>query len=450
LVMEAHELGRKGLAEGLVAVAGHKELREAARVLTLALQKETNAWTLEVLAKGLAAVAGHMQPHEAAQVSAQAASILIRALEKSPIQKSEGGYLTLAAVLAEVTAWMEPREAARVSGKAASILTRALEKESDAAGCRTLVQGLADVAAWMGPREAASMSGKAASILTQALDKETNAHSSSMLAEGLVAVARRLEARQAARVLGQAASILIRSSEKQTDADAPFELAQGLAAVAAPMESREAAHILTLALEKETDAAARKELAHGLAALAARLGREEAVTVCNPGVKILLHAAETEADKKNKQLLEIALATLLSASDNVDAVRVAARVVFASYSGFDAGGLASLLADESRSQVSGRTVAAATLIGLANATPFAAMPALAVASDPLPCRLSTQELVELLKMPTCFGEARKVVLKHLGNRYGRNFANHWEFVHFAQEHHLNLDFKSPPKRWRRP
>jgi hypothetical protein len=53
-------------------------------------------------------------------------------------------------------------------------------------------------------------------------------------------------------------------------------------------------------------------------------------------------------------------------------------------------------------------------------------------------------------MPTCFGEARKVVLKHLGNRYGRVFANHWEFVRYAQEQHLDLDLTSPPKRWRRP
>jgi hypothetical protein len=63
--------------------------------------------------------------------------------------------------------------------------------------------------------------------------------------------------------------------------------------------------------------------------------------------------------------------------------------------------------------------------------------------------LSTQDLVDLLKMPTCFGEARKVVLKHLGNRYGRTFANHWEFVRFAQEQHLDLDLLSPPKRPKR-
>jgi hypothetical protein len=35
-------------------------------------------------------------------------------------------------------------------------------------------------------------------------------------------------------------------------------------------------------------------------------------------------------------------------------------------------------------------------------------------------------------------------------RYGRVFANHWEFVRFAQVQRLDLDLTSPPKRWRRP
>jgi hypothetical protein len=63
-----------------------------------------------------------------------------------------------------------------------------------------------------------------------------------------------------------------------------------------------------------------------------------------------------------------------------------------------------------------------------------------------PCRLSTQQLVELLKMPTCVGEARRVVLDYLGKRYGRCFADQWEFVRFAQQQRLDLDFTSPPKR----
>ena len=53
-------------------------------------------------------------------------------------------------------------------------------------------------------------------------------------------------------------------------------------------------------------------------------------------------------------------------------------------------------------------------------------------------------------MPTWFCKARQVVLKHLGNRYGRRFANHCEFVRDAQEHNLDLDFTTPPKRPARP
>jgi hypothetical protein len=69
-----------------------------------------------------------------------------------------------------------------------------------------------------------------------------------------------------------------------------------------------------------------------------------------------------------------------------------------------------------------------------------------VSAEPFPCRLTTQQLVDLLKMPTCFGAARRVVLDHLGNRYGRRFVNHWAFVRYATEQKLNIDFTTPPQR----
>jgi len=49
-------------------------------------------------------------------------------------------------------------------------------------------------------------------------------------------------------------------------------------------------------------------------------------------------------------------------------------------------------------------------------------------------------------MPTCFGEARRVVLDHLGNRYGWRFDNHWAFVRYARVQGSDLDFTTPPKR----
>ena len=43
-------------------------------------------------------------------------------------------------------------------------------------------------------------------------------------------------------------------------------------------------------------------------------------------------------------------------------------------------------------------------------------------------------------------EARRAVLGQLSRRYGRDFTDHWEFVRFAREQKLDLDFTTPPKR----
>ncbi len=260
---------------------------------------------------------------------------------------------------------------------------------------------------------------------------------------------------------GQAATVFSRALEKETDYSPRNELAQGLVAVAGRMEPAEAARVLTGALEKETNRWVRNELAQGIRIVVGRLSTEEAATVMRPALQTMLQAADTQTDEMERFELAKVVASLLSASDERDASQVAAKLAFAVCSGQEVShtgrgatyypvgidSLDALLASNSRSEVSRRSMEVASFVGLVNVTPFAALPVLPTASEPLPCRLSTQDLVELLKMPTCFGEARKVVLKHLGNRYGRVFANHWEFVRFAQEQRLDLDLTSPPKRW---
>jgi hypothetical protein len=47
-------------------------------------------------------------------------------------------------------------------------------------------------------------------------------------------------------------------------------------------------------------------------------------------------------------------------------------------------------------------------------------------------------------------KSKTVVLKHLRNRYGCCFANHWEFVRFVKEQRLDPDFTTPPQRSARP
>jgi hypothetical protein len=68
------------------------------------------------------------------------------------------------------------------------------------------------------------------------------------------------------------------------------------------------------------------------------------------------------------------------------------------------------------------------------------------AAEPYRGLLSDQELVELLKLPLCVGPARRAVLDQLGWQHQRTFADQWEFVRYAEERKLGLDFTSPPRR----
>src|SRR5262249_26778029 len=108
-------------------------------------------------------------------------------------------------------------------------------------------------------------------------------------------------------------------------------------------------------------------------------------------------------------------------------------------------GLTATLTGDARSL----PVRAAGLVGGVGASerqPLLAPAALVLAREFPPCRLSTPELVELLKHPLCMDQARRVVLDQLETRYRRTFADHWEFVRFAQQQNLGLDFTTPPRR----
>src|SRR5207244_13297744 len=92
------------------------------------------------------------------------------------------------------------------------------------------------------------------------------------------------------------------------------------------------------------------------------------------------------------------------------------------------------------------------LVAIAGATAahaFARNPAIGIpflppAAEPLPCRLDTAALVEVLKHPLCVGKSRRAVLDQLEIRFGRKLIDVWDFVEFAQSQSLKLDFARPP------
>jgi hypothetical protein len=169
-----------------------------------------------------------------------------------------------------------------------------------------------------------------------------------------------------------------------------------------------AARILTEALAKETNPVARSYLAEGLSAVAARLGPEEAA-------RLLTEALAKETDSRDKRSLTQGLVTVSVRLGPEEAVQ--------------------------RSLLAARAV-----VSTAPLPPLAGMAPWTLAGQPLPSRFTAQELVDLLKMPTCVGLARESFLKLLGERYHRAFADQWEFVDYAHEHLPDIDLKTPPKR----
>jgi hypothetical protein len=450
---ERDATARGELADGLVRLVGHMEPAEAARavakaaeILTGALDQAKNAHDCDSLAEALVAVLGRLDPAEAARSASKATRVVLRIAEQD--RDANVAYSRGHAV-AVLTGRMEPGEAAR-------LLMQLLEQEKDASALLFLAEGLAAVSRRMEPADSVAVSAKAASILLGDLEHESGAGLLT-LARALGAEAERMNPVEAAVVTAKAAAILVRVPEAEKDENTRFWLAQGLAVLAGRMEPGAAVRILTRALETEVSPLARMFLAQGLAEAAGRMEPAEAHKVIRPVIQNMIKAVPARSEPSGLASLltqaqdeESARRYCVALAAEICASNTAARAPEAFTVGLDSAGLDDLLTDSRRPEMLRLARTAAAAIGPAGVGSSLPLPGLVAATDPLPCRLDTPDLVELLKMPTCYGEARKVVLKHLGNRYGRTFADHWEFVRYAEEHHLGLDFTSPPKRPARP
>jgi hypothetical protein len=479
LAQEERAHARWRLAEGLAVVAGRLEPDEAARVcaeaarlLSQALAQEKDANARSSFGQGLAAVAGRLEPAEAARLLNQA---LAQEMDAGTRQQ-------LAEGLAAVAGRLEPAEAARVCAEAARLLSQALAQEKDATARPSwLAQGLAAVAGRLEPAEAARVCAEAARLLNQALAQEKDAGIRQQLAGGLAAVAAHMEPAEAARACADAARMLLqalteaqeRALMQDHDRWARMQLVAlptGLAALAAHMEPAqaarlcaEAAQVLSLATAQEKDPWNRWELHSGLAAVAGRLEPAEAARLCADAARSYNHTQDQGPDQYAWLTCVGRASALIQPLDPEGAAQVArvfpSRIVSepdrfgivpdgtgGSVPGFDADVLDRFLTNRTRPQVQRRAAAIVAAVGIAAQDPIRSLPLLPAAGEPLACRLGTQDLVELLKMPTCVGPVRRVVLDQLGNRYGRRFETHWDFVRYAGEQGLGLDFTTPPQR----
>jgi hypothetical protein len=349
--------------------------------------------------------------------ASHAARLIVAALEQ---QYDPEARWCLLAGLALLVSRMEPGEALRICGPALSQLadsipykpqvawifidalklsrlpelTAALKNETDPRVRANLADALGGLAA--------HTSGAAAAAAADALSAALAADKSDRLAQALARFASRIEKADATRVCSRAANELANALENEEDALPARTIGWGIYT----NDTRDY----------------RPRLALAILSLTAYMAGAEADQLCREVIRALLKRLNAPDDS---------MVLLLPRLDPKTARGLAREFALRLCSENDpaGSGLNAILTDH------GQTSPDPHLIG----TPQPS-------NESLPCRLATQELVDLLKMPTCFGEARRVILHHLGNRYGRRFVNHWAFIRFAREQNLGLDFTTPPKR----
>jgi hypothetical protein len=422
------------------------------------MDKTADPLPLPELARALAALAARMGPDEAGRVRSRAGELLGRAAT----QTTDSGRLReLILALAALDDCPEPRVAA------ASLL-RALEKPtrysvSEPGVLQEIARALAAIA---GCREPAAAS------LLRALDQANKPWTLRELAKVVPPLAARLGPGEAAPFRARAAEVLTRAMAGPISGYDLPNLAQALVVVADGQEPAQALVAFTRALEKTAHPEARRELAEGLAALADRLGPPEAARAADTLLRALTDSADPEALDNLARGMPAVAVRLERKQAAVDFTRAMARMIDPSPSprptrplrfrtefgdpaslsqrlaGVLAGSLEDLLTRPGPAEAVRRP--AAVLAALSPPEGVARLIAVAplLGLEPVPprCRLSTPELVDLLKEPTCVGPARRVVLDQLGRRYRRPFADHRAFVRFAREQDLGLDFASPPQR----
>jgi hypothetical protein len=458
------------LANSLTQVCWHMDPTKAAVILSNALAHTKDAYALQVLAAGMAFTA--QREPDTARFCSHAVAPLLRVLAK----ERDGAIREKAAeTFVLVAVHLEPKEATSALNKA---LTGWAARENT-----LLAQGLALATQRLPPREAAA-------TLSKAIDRTYDRYP---LLEGLLETSKRLEPREAVIALTAAMA-------KTKDVSQRRLLATGLAAAAARLDHKDAVAICSplangfvQAMTGTQDAGQLQQLAQSLSALAGHLDRKDAERLSSRGAKLL-----SDAIPKTRRLAAIAsglsaltprlsppeataaAATLLqgvSKSDDVDALQalpdllsacIAANIppndltrFYCEATNLVAHAMAKVTDQRTLSQTflrllfrgdpkefsvrSMATVGALGLLADRSCSP-SSFASFALACKPLSSPLPTQELVNLLKQPVCLGQSRRVLLDQLTIRYRRVFADQWEFVRFAQEQGLALDFTSAPKR----
>jgi hypothetical protein len=446
--------GLSALERGLSAVAARMDAGEAAQAAAVLAQaiKAPNEHpeTLSALALALSAVARHMKPGDRdAEVAPAIASLAARLTKET----DDGGDLfSLASAVWTLAQQVKGKEIDDDLNEVIASLTRAMDALKNRDFLVILVFAVEGAQLHgLFPSGYSEAMKTAGDIATRWLSETNDEH----LSMELVAVLR--SAYWFAPEKHAAALLLAANGTKNP---VPLQhLAQQLSEVTGKLEPRKAAEVLTAAVKETKDTKALQALGEGLSAVAGRLEPGEAAEPARLAATVLTGVMKESKDPDTLRSLAESLSWTVARLDPAEAaVTVAPAVTLLSRAMTEARsardfqslsqGLSALQSPPTPATQRTRSAVVASAVSSVGGTRYAwnALAPVVAAAAPLPSELPTRELVELLKHPQCVGEARRAVLDHLSTRYGRHFADQWEFVRFAEEQNLGLAFTTPPRR----
>jgi hypothetical protein len=391
----------------LVHLLDRSDAQRAARLLVAAIGKENDNSIRQTLAAGLCLVAGAMAPADAAEVCRPAAFAMREVMtSKDPKIRRNRTYFVEGFIRA-AAGW----EVAQARQEAKVLMTSLGQEGFESFG--VYVRCLGSVGCRLPPAERSLLAGRI-------LERYRYLDATDVTYENEHAdLVRAVSVLDEDWKSAEARSLLILRFEHGLVPDSRAKLAPNIRSAARRLDPAKAADLLRPAFEIETATGARRELVAGLLETANRLPVPQATRLRSLAVPALLE------EGAQLELLGTTMLPHLSPKQAHDIAWEIVATIAARYSAWwkapswweAPGTLRVLLLDpETNPRAAARS------------------------------RLTAAELVELLKMPTCHSQLRRAILGCLGDHYGRRFANHWDFVIYAQEHHLNLDFTTPPRR----
>ncbi len=367
------------------------------------------------LARAAAILAARM-PLEEAQKTVTKAAGFLRAKTDDPDE-----LVALSGALAALAPRMNRLDAAKLASDIASMAAQALTNVHSADDGEKLVRAVTSLASWVPPEKAESIAEQTLKVMATPMAigcVDDYAEATAALARQMSREDAALPLKKAAKqIVKKAADQIVNATAKTDDAYNLWQVAKAVKTLAPQMSPEDAAETAGVALQKVFLVMAKTD---------------------NPGYLDILSGAAAE------------LEAWVSPTDYLDAITQVSQAMAKPNQPEQLRILTKILGDvvvyARPKEVAHRSTMLTQAVGYSAAPSFlvAGLAPLAEASRPLSGRFTEQQLVNLLKMPTCWQEARQVIVTQLGNQCGQTFTDEWAFVAWAHDH--CPDLASPPIR----